>query len=233
MPNNKEVNYKLPIQHSVEILFLAVFLYTIISVQHYNCLASYILGLLVILSSCNAWLTARMDYSDFKTIWFLLDLFLIAFYSSMPSLLSSTNEIWGYSAWFWMMLAGVEIIYSIWNIIMLKTLKDKTSANNGTSEEIQLKKQMTMWVKTSLFGVFLFFMIFLYLELFELGLLSSMVNKFLISNNSEIQLPVSYLRFAGYSFMGIGGLYMSRMEVKWIIHRYKADISKGIEPLIW
>lgn len=215
----KTLNQRLPIQFSVEILFLAVVFHAVICIPNYATVTSFVLGLVALFSSCNAWLTARAEFSDFKTLWFVFDLFIIFFYAVMPVLLLAPNELWGYSPVYWLMFAGVEFVYTLWNYLF----------SRGLEEASPLRENMRKWIKHSLFAVLLFLIIFLFLELY---VSSSWFHKSFYKVDQFPRWVDENFQQVGYGLMALGGVYMLGMELVWNIFRYKSEVSTGHHYLI-
>ncbi|WP_424970629.1 hypothetical protein [Dinoroseobacter sp. S76] len=211
---------KLPIQVSVELLFIAVFLLAVVCLPLYSSTAAFLLGIIAIFSSLNAWLTARAEFSYFITIWFVLDLFLIVFYAAIPSLLLQGNEYWGYSPYFWLMLSGIEAVYTLWNYLFNKFRGSLTDPPHESA------KELNMWMVRSIIAVILNLGIFWFLFSVEAGLKFNFSLSW-VAFISETPLTQDHI---GFSLMVLGGMYMVYLEGLWNIRRYRDERSAGRQP---
>lgn len=107
---------KLYITNSIDFLVTLLLFYNFANWFKYDSVTTKILGLFACIFTLNDWMIVREAYEFYTTRMFVLDIFSSFCFANLPNALMSNNTIYGYDSSFFLFIAGIELMYGIWDI---------------------------------------------------------------------------------------------------------------------
>lgn len=113
-----------PITASIDILFTFLIFWAFWEWRDVTTLESKVLLLFLYLIIINDWLSCRATYEFYTTEMFIIDVIIIFLFMRMVDSLGRTDSVARYDITFWFLLAGLSILYGIWDYIVCIYTKD-------------------------------------------------------------------------------------------------------------